>query len=479
MNRKNLCWLLSCVMILLGVGGVFVKGKTEMVRSAPLHYDPFVETAEPFRQRMDLPASVRTTSEPSLAAQGTQGWEVISQQYFPDASAWGGWEVTPDSGHRWGINEISTGNWGAWVDGATQSVTFNSGETYTNSMETWLVYGPIEGSQDLWDLKVAFNYFISLEEGDYFKVGYSTDGELFQGLEITSLQMVAPSWAAAELSFDVGRGNDQLWVGFGFTSDESGVAQGVWLDDIILSANYGTTLSLPLIYRNWGEAYVGFFDDFSDSESGWPQRTYDRPDGTGDFMTVGYVDETYRMKVLLNTDGKNNQKTGFVKAPYENNYTDYDVSVDHYFARASDQGDNDPVGGAGGLIFAANDTYSSLYAFQWNFEGGCAVSRFDNVSLPVSGLGDFDVTPIRDWGSCSDYGLIGDAYGSDDTNHLLVEVRGNRARVYVVNNNTKKKVTEFTADFLNTHHNVGLLTGAYDWTPVESRFDNFKVEPVD
>ncbi len=479
MNRRYLRWMV-CAIVLILWGGLFIERRTHSVRSAPLQYDPFSEEAVAFSERVELPTAVRLASEPTFAVQGAQGWEVVSQQTFPTQSAWGGWSVLPESGHGWGIEPIDPGiNFGAWVDGAMQDVTFNTGETYVNDMETWLVFGPIANSEDIWELRVAFNYFIQIKEGDYFKVAYSTDGEYFQGLEITSLQMVAPAWASATVPFNVGRGNSQLWLGFGFTSDASDVAQGVWLDDITLLANYGTRLALPLVYKNWAPERPGFFDDFSDPASGWPQRVYNRPGSDGDFMWVGYRDATYRMKVLLNYDGANNRKMGAVRAPYDNDYTNYDVSVDHYFARASDQVVT-PKDGKGGLIFAANDAFSTAYVFEWNFQGNCAVTRFDDLSLPVSELGgDLDETPIMGWRACGTYGLIGDAYGADDTNHLLVEVRGNRARIYVVNDGNKRKVTEFTADFLKTHHNVGLLTGAFDLTPVESRFDNFEVVPVD
>ncbi|HUM37939.1 MAG TPA: fibronectin type III domain-containing protein, partial [Anaerolineae bacterium] len=219
-------------------------------------------------------------------------------------------------------------------------------------------------------------------------------------------------------------------------------------------------------------------DDFSNSGSGWPVATYKRGDG-GDLMRVEYVDGTYRMKIMLATSDQNNYKMGLVKAPdrFIPPSANYDVSVSHFFAQAEMPFPGyAPSEGKAGIVFAANADYTTLYVFEWNWEGACAVNRYNSVSWPVSGYsgygGSMTWTKIRDWGSCSN--LLGGSY--NQTNRLLVEVRDNRATVYVYNNGVKTQIASFTDDALRTHRRVGLITGSWKWTPVESRFDNFKLE---
>ncbi len=437
----------------------------------------FEEYAEPVTFTLDLPPRTTTAADTPPS-----GWQLLNEQDFPTNSSLPPWEsVNNQTGsEQWGVGEIGAGNWGAWVRGGAAQASFNSGEVYTDGMDTWLVYGPIANGEQVYELKLLFDYFISLRENDYFIAGYSTDRTNFEGLRVTSLQMTPPAWAGAELRWPVREGAAQLWVAFGFTSNEDGqVATGVWLDHLELFANYGSTVYLPSVLNNWAQVVEtpGFLDDFSDGASGWPRRYYNREADGGHFMDLNYVDETYRLKVLLDGDGKNNQQMGFVKSPYTNVYTSYNLTVDQYFARATDQV-VDPIDGKGGLVFGANDDFSTVYVLEWNFQGNCAVTRYDDVPYPVSGYGDpLKETPLVGWHSCP--GLARESYGVEHTNHLRVEVRDNVATLYIVDESTQRQVTQLVNDHFQNHHRVGLLTGAFNWTPVESRFDNFRVEPVE
>lgn len=220
----------------------------------------------------------------------------------------------------------------------------------------------------------------------------------------------------------------------------------------------------------------GFSDDFSNPASGWARATYKRSDG-GDLMNVDYVDGTYRMKIFLATADQNNHKMGLAKAPYNNTNTSYDVAVTHFFAQAEMPfPDYKPLEGKAGLVFGANADFTSFYVFEWNWNGVCAVNRYTSFTWPVSGYqgfgGSMVTTPIRDWGTCTN--LLANNY--NQANRLLVEVRDNRATVFVHNNNVKTQIFAFTDDALRNHRQVGLITGSWFWTPIESRFDNFKLE---
>ncbi len=224
-------------------------------------------------------------------------------------------------------------------------------------------------------------------------------------------------------------------------------------------------------------AVQGFYDDFSDGNSGWPSVTYNHSDGVG-FMSVDYFESTYRMKILLNVSDRNNRKMGVVKALPTNSSSSYDVSVDHYFHEAGDQGGYPPDEGKAALIFGANSNFSTIYVFEWNYNGSCAVTRYRDVTVPLSSYdgfgGNVKTDVIMGWRNCTGSGLQG---GYDKTNHALVEVRDNKATIYIVSGTVKNKVHEFTDDQLWSHREVGLVTGSWDWTPVESRFDNFRLDP--
>ena len=223
-------------------------------------------------------------------------------------------------------------------------------------------------------------------------------------------------------------------------------------------------------------AVQGFYDNFSDNSTGWPRATYKHSDGV-ELMNMDYADSTYRMKVLLNAHNRNNHKMGVAKAPLTNSFSNYDASVDHHFRKASDQGEYPPDEGKAALIFGANNDFSTIYVFEWNYNGNCAVTRYRDVTVPVSGYdgfgGNAKTDAIMGWRNCADFGLQA---GYDKTNHALVEVRDNHATVYIVSGAVKHKVHEFTDDQLRSHRQVGLVTGSWLWTPVESRFDNFRLD---
>ncbi len=218
---------------------------------------------------------------------------------------------------------------------------------------------------------------------------------------------------------------------------------------------------------------AGFFDNFSSTSTGWPQTTYKRgtsPDG--DVMKVAYKDGTYQMKILLDTVGLNNKRMGVVASPFVNPYGNYDVSVDHYFAQAADQ-TVEPTWGKAGLVFAAKNDYSVIYVVEWHFpQSGqtpqCAVYKYSAFQLPTTIVWLAGGTPLREWDACNDL-----KSGYNKVNNIRVEVRGTQATVYI---NGNKLGTYSSGDFA-AYHLVGLMTGSWERTPVESRFDNFGVTP--
>lgn len=218
----------------------------------------------------------------------------------------------------------------------------------------------------------------------------------------------------------------------------------------------------------WSNVVVvtsGYIEDFSNNTSGWPRTVYQWY-GRNAF-DVAYENNSYRAKILLNKDGNLNRIMGSVASPWVNPYNAYDVEVKHWFAEAGDQGGILPSAGKGGLIFGANADFTTIYVVEWNFEGSCSVNKYPGRSAPVSSSA-IPRTIFKDWGRCTS---VRTGYNQANPNTARVYVNGNAATVYI--NGTE--IVSFTDSQLGSMHRVGILTGSWDRTPVEGRFDDFKV----
>ncbi len=217
-----------------------------------------------------------------------------------------------------------------------------------------------------------------------------------------------------------------------------------------------------------------YVDDFSNSASGWPRQVY-YVDGRA-VLDAAYDSGFYWMKIMPNTLGLNNKRMGILPAPYTHTDITYDVEVRHWFVRATDQ-TVEPTSGKAGIIFYGGRTsggtgyFETPYIVEWNFEGHCSISRYLNYSnvmghdpyVPVAWLGRDPI--LREWGSCP--GLLA---GYDKLVIARVEMRGSHINVFFNNN----YVGTYYATFSGGPY-VGLVTGSWERTPVQSRFDDFRV----
>jgi len=222
-----------------------------------------------------------------------------------------------------------------------------------------------------------------------------------------------------------------------------------------------------------------YFDDFTDPNSGWPQQVFkpqdcvDRPEVQYycEVLDAAYDNNTYRMKILSNEHGLNNRRMGVLQAPYTPLDNTYDVEVQQYFTRAVDQLD-DPIGGKAGLVFRAlrvDGYFQSFFAIEWNFEGQCAISEYRNDPKQlahdpyVPGAWLDRPTIWVNWQSCP-----GLRAGYDQTNTVRAEVRDSQVAFYI-NGHYLGIYSGFGGD-----PNVGLISGSWDRTPVQSHFDSFR-----
>lgn len=211
---------------------------------------------------------------------------------------------------------------------------------------------------------------------------------------------------------------------------------------------------------------AGFFDNFSDTSSGWPRAVYRVDDK--EVFDAAYDNGAYRAKMLRATADNGyitNRRMGSVAAPWTPPSNSYEVAVKQYFTRAGDQNNIEPTAGKAGLIFGANADFTNIYVIEWNFEGRCSINQYYDRSAPVS-RADIPRDIRMDWGSCPAKA------GYDQVNEARVVVNGSTARVYI----NGELLREFSDNDLSSLNHVGLLTGAWDRTPVDSRFDDFSVK---
>ncbi|MBN1875738.1 MAG: fibronectin type III domain-containing protein [Anaerolineae bacterium] len=217
---------------------------------------------------------------------------------------------------------------------------------------------------------------------------------------------------------------------------------------------------------------AGYSDDFSDDDSGWRRGSYKITDDDGDEITVAsswYESNTYRMKILLNKWGVNNRRMEIIRAPYQHFDDTYDVQVEHKFVRADDQSES-PIGGKAGLIFRADyssskGVYTKIYVFEWNFEGECEVHKYWDIDSAVVKVDLTEMDPeLGGWRytDCT-------SGGYDHRVYPRAEVRGSKVTFYMGDT----KITSLSG--VGSNSRLGLITGSWDYTPVESLFDNFEV----
>jgi len=206
-----------------------------------------------------------------------------------------------------------------------------------------------------------------------------------------------------------------------------------------------------------------YLDTFASPSSGWPHHVFDL-DGYPVLSTF-YMGGAYYMRVLVDT-GLSQERMGIVPAPYKHFDDTYDVEVDQMFIPTSD---TPPDWAKASLVFSgqigASGYFTSVYAIEWNYEGNCAVSAYSGSYMdsfvPQVAVPD----PIyRGWLHCPSI-----TPGANHNVHALAEVRGEQVTIYL----NGALIGTFSP--IGGQPYMGLITGAWQAVPVESRFDNFRV----
>lgn len=205
------------------------------------------------------------------------------------------------------------------------------------------------------------------------------------------------------------------------------------IDD--LSANNDFTTYLPIISAEY--CFAGYYDDFSDPNSGWPElEDTDR--------LLEYKDEEYRI-LVKNTDIWGGASPGI-------QVSDYIVTVDVRNVSGVD--------GSYGIIFQLADDWSTFYTFEIFPDGYYSLWRFEAKK--------------KGW-KLLEYQFSEHIKQSTDRNEIQVVRSGDLIRTYA----NQQLVVEMTESSFTGVDSVGLITSSYDDINVDARFDNFAVNPLD
>jgi hypothetical protein len=187
----------------------------------------------------------------------------------------------------------------------------------------------------------------------------------------------------------------------------------------------------------WGANFwAGYFDDFSDSNSGWVSRD-------NDYWTLGYLNGEYQT-LLKNPQGS------VVVTPDLILSADYSIEVDARQANSN------------------ISSYGLMFGIKW---GADTYEGYQIIVYPTTQeyllnkrSMDGSWTVLRGWTYSS---AIHQGMG---TNHFRVDRIGKRIDLYINN----AHVTTFTdSSFTSSGRDAGVRAYSYDGAPVDVRFDNF------
>ena len=258
----------------------------------------------------------------------------------------------------------------------------------------------------------------------------------------------------------------QVFVGLDLLFAQMGQAPGDYFYRA-KAVHVTDTESYSSAWSNVVSTHVGvtysYQDTFSNALSGWPHHVFDL-DGDPVLSTF-YTGGAYYMRILVDT-GLSVERMGIVPAPYKHFDDTYDVEVDQVFIPASS---TPPDWAKAGLVFSgqigASGYFTSVYAIEWNYEGNCAVSAYSgnymDSFVPAVSVPD----PIyQGWVHCPSI-----TPGANQPVHALAEVRGDQVTIYL----NGSLIGIFSP--IAGQPYMGLISGAWQAVPVESRFDNFRV----
>ena len=225
----------------------------------------------------------------------------------------------------------------------------------------------------------------------------------------------------------------------------------------------------PGEWSNVKSVSLGFFDDFSNSGSGWPVVATKVIPETNTYYRLRYDNGQYR--IMIDAGGPYiwfHQPDAL--APYRPPTDKYCVETRiKLFKREPPYQNWDfyPYWSSGGLVFGANESNTNIYALCTSIgenKMGWFIAHNPKYKYPMIGCAYLD-----------NPGIGQDAGALDITqwHTFKVGVDGDNFTIYIDGQN---KGT-YRLSGLSGTTRVGLIGGTYEITPVDYHFDNFKVTP--
>jgi uncharacterized repeat protein (TIGR01451 family) len=240
------------------------------------------------------------------------------------------------------------------------------------------------------------------------------------------------------------------------TSHSKYINQGSALDEFYYRVRVESSPCGLGPWSNVKSAETGFYDNFSNYNSGWPDKSGTMYDDRK--WKIGYKSWEYRIKIE-----QGGPEAWFyqplAEAPYRPPTNKFCVETDAEFKDGAYWANM-------GLVFGYDDD-EKFWALCLGRDDSSGLGPFiaykNDYDFPHRGCSG----PTKKW-EISDR----DGTSREGWNHLEVAVNGDTAKVWIGNDYKGS----WTFGSLGGKRRVGLIGGVYEATPVDIRFDNFKVK---
>lgn len=333
----------------------------------------------------------------------------------------GSWEESSSQGYELIVHRDylpttpHSGDWAAWLGGVHEEIAYILQSVAVPSDISRLRYWYWIGSEDICGYDFA-----------WLKIN-DTDLQTYDLCESTN----SGGWIQQTVDISAYAGTT-ISLQFRVETDVSLISNFL-VDDIILLSE-DQSIYLPLVLKNF---WVGYFDDFSDPNSGWAS-------GEDATKIYRYLNSEYQIYFKQ-------PDSGFALTPDLVLPSDYSIEVD---ARKVSAGTC-----SYGLVFGSRFTSTSWETYQvliWPTAGEFYVNKR---------LLDGTWIQIQDW-------TYSPAINLDyATNHIKAERIGTQIRIYV-NGTLVFYVTD--TSFTGAGRDAGIRAYSYADAPVDVRFDNFR-----
>ena len=208
-----------------------------------------------------------------------EGWQTLSFESFGagiGANSLVTDTSTTDGGeYYWGVSTFTATSpiTSAWaVGGGTDGISLTAGtDTYTNNVDSWLLYGPITLSK-VFAAELTFDWWLDSAPGDWFGWCVMTDpGDLEEGCAGASISGHIGTWVSGTVSLEAYAFTPTpIYLAFHFTSNDDGESgNGAFIDNVLVRGDFGQHQFLPLIRHDPTPTPAAYLDTFSNVGSGW------------------------------------------------------------------------------------------------------------------------------------------------------------------------------------------------------------------